>query len=211
MSALLLVAAGLAVSPEPLALDTRVDVTADATAPTDQDAPTFVPTFAMEMGYFEDEVRLTRDGAELSELSTRWNNRVSLGLGYDMVDLGGDFALSGHSALGFGLAYAPGDWLVHVRQEVAPAWDATSWLRFSVGLGLGLTLNTGRTDHSFGELGLPVTVRLAFVELGYSPRLTFALVQDTTDVLGGERVDTVKTGITPAFFHLRFRFEPLGF
>lgn len=208
MSAALLLAAGLVVSPEPMAIDARVDAGA---VPAEEAAPTFVPTFALEMGYFEDEVRIDRGADEPTERTPRWNNRVSLGLGYDLIDLGPDIALSGHTALGFGLAYAPGDWLVHIRQEVAPAWDATTWFRLSAGLGLGFTLNAGRTSHSFGELGLPVTVRLGFVELGYSPRITFALASDETTVLGGERREAVRTGFSPAFFHLRFRFEPLGF
>ncbi len=172
--------------------------------------PLRAPTVGVSIGYARDHLSVDLPSGTLEETNALWHTRATLGLGYDVTRLSPAFVLAGHSELGFGLSYEPGDWLVHTRHTLQPQWAPNDTFRLGLGLAVAAHVNTGRLSHSYADVGLPLTARLAFVELVYTPLLTMPLGRDTEPVFGGERSERMAVGIVPVQLDLRFRIDPLG-
>jgi hypothetical protein len=174
--------------------------------------PRFVPTLALEAGTTGEALEVALATGELSDTRQHTNSRVALGLAYHLIDLRGPaIALIGQTSLGVGLRWQTGDWPLHLRQELATRFRLTSWCSIAIGLGTGVEINTGQPAMSYWELGVPLTLRLWFVELQYYPHATLPLSGEERAVFGGTRRQATALAITPLHAVLRFRIEPLGF
>ena len=172
--------------------------------------PRWVPTAGFATGFVRDRIQIELPTGSIQETNTLWHTRVNFGLGYDILPLGSHGVLAGHSAVGFGLVYEPGDWMIQTRHSVGPQWAPNDWFRLGIGLSAALHLDTGRLSHSYADIGLPISVRLSVVEFSYTPLIPLPFGQQSEAVFGGERSEQLDLSLVYAHFGLRFRVPPLG-
>jgi hypothetical protein len=171
----------------------------------------FTPTVGLEMGRYDEVLRLDLQNGESSEQRAIWNTRVSFGLAIRLapswlrvgkIDL--------QSSIGFGYVYLPGHFPLHLRQGALWKWSPSSWFSLFAGGSLGVSLDTGDATFSYLEFGIPMGVRLWFVELVYRPAATIGLGRHHRTVFSGERAHGVATSFQPFQLALRFRLSPLS-
>lgn len=171
----------------------------------------WAPTVAVELGGFDEQLRVRTDGVDTDSQRGQVRAGVGLGVAHPVVRLSDWVALDGLASVGLGVTFGSGHWLLPLREDLTFAFTPARWLTLRAGLGLGFSADLSAAQRSFAELALPVSVTFwRTVELAWRPMLTLPLGSDTQAVLGGERALATRVEVLPFDVQLRFRLGGAG-
>lgn len=134
-----------------------------------------------------------------------WRARVAVGvdlrLPERLLPVG---RLRAQAALGYGFVFGTAD--SELTLGGAILWEAALARRFALfpGLSLRAVVDTTAAARSSMEIGLPLGVRVAMMEIVYQPSLILPLGSEARPLLGGERRVGARLGIAPLSLVLRF-------
>ncbi len=173
--------------------------------------PIFVPAISLGGGTIRERTIL--DVSEYEDVTDRtlWTMNAHLGLEYALPS---GFLpkgkIKGRSFIGAGFVLRPGDWPVLLLQELIWNFDLKRWLGLFFGAGLSATLNATRFSRSAVSVGMPLGIRLGWVELVYSFGCDISIAKDEKQVYDGTLTQRAATGMSPVSFYLRLRLPSIG-
>ncbi|MCC7383836.1 MAG: hypothetical protein IT384_18485 [Deltaproteobacteria bacterium] len=129
---------------------------------------------------------------------------LGLGLSYFALTIdGAEGALRGQAELALAWRPGPGNAVLGAGHTFAWVWPLSELWSVSVGLRLGLWIDTTQTWHSAFEVSLPLGARCGFVELVLAPALVGPLGTDAQDGFAGTRSRSM--ALAPSVFNVSLR------
>lgn len=184
--------------------------TASAQPALDDESPRFVPTFAVETGLVDEELRFVGPESTASETRSLLYSRLSVGLAVGIrLPQNARGSLRSLTELGVGLNYQRGSWPLSLRQ--AFLYERSLATRFAgiAGLDFALDLDFRDPRMSRAEVGVPIGFRAGPFELIYRPFFAVRLSQEESQFGLGERQRRTRTWFNPFHVVLRFHFRSL--